>query len=115
MGDLLLKSVALKLKTCVRHTDTVCRRSGDEFLVLLGEIEAAEDAIKVAEQILSVISETCDLNGIRVNLTANIGISVFPDQSSDSDKLLQHSDSAMIEAKRLGANRYFYPGSRLQM
>ncbi len=114
-GDLLLKSVAVKLKTCVRHTDTICRRSGDEFLILLGEIEAPEDAIHVADQMLSAISKTCDLNGISVNLTASIGISVFPDESGDSEKLLQHSDSAMYEAKRRGSNRYFYAGNSVRM
>ncbi len=110
-GDLLLKSVAVKLKTCVRQSDTICRRSGDEFLILLGEIEKTEDAINVAEQMLLAISKTCDLNGISVNLTASIGISVFPDDSGDSEKLLQHSDSAMYEAKRRGSNRYFYAGN----
>lgn len=114
-GDLLLKSVAIRLKTCVRHTDTICRRSGDEFLILLGEIEHAEDAIHVAKQMLMAISQTCDLNGINVNLTASIGISVFPDESCDSEKLLQHSDSAMYEAKRRGSNRYFYAGKGVQI
>ncbi len=113
-GDLLLKSVADKLQSCVRHTDTVCRRSGDEFLILLGEIEHPEDAIQVTEQILASISQT-DLNGVSVNLTASIGISVFPDECREFDKLLEHSDNAMYEAKRQGKNRYFYAGSSARM
>lgn len=110
-GDILLKSVAERVTQCVRTTDTVCRRSGDEFLVLLSEIEHPEDAILVARQILSAIAAPQKINDNDITLAASIGISVYPDDGVDATTLMTSADSAMYIAKQNGPNQFYYSGS----
>lgn len=110
-GDLLLKSVADRVTQCIRTTDTVCRRSGDEFLVLLSEIEHPEDAILVARQILSAIAAPQKINDNDITLAASIGISVYPDDGVDATTLMTCADSAMYIAKQNGPNQFYYSGS----
>ena len=110
-GDLLLKSVAERVTQCIRTTDTVCRRSGDEFLVLLSEIEHPEDAILVARQILSAIAAPQKINDNDITLAASIGISVYPNDGVDATTLMTCADSAMYIAKQNGPNQFYYSGS----
>lgn len=110
-GDLLLKSVAERVTQCLRTTDTVCRRSGDEFLILLSEIEHPEDAILVARQILSAIATPQKINDNDITLAASIGISVYPDDGVDATTLMTCADSAMYIAKQNGPNQFYYSGS----
>jgi diguanylate cyclase (GGDEF)-like protein/PAS domain S-box-containing protein len=110
-GDLLLKSVAERITQCIRTTDTVCRRSGDEFLVLLSEIEHPEDAILVARQILSAIAVPQKINDNDITLAASIGISVYPNDGVDATTLMTCADSAMYIAKQNGPNQFYYSGS----
>ena len=110
-GDLLLKSVAERVTQCIRTTDTVCRRSGDEFLILLSEIENPEDAILVARQILSAIAAPQKINDNDITLAASIGISVYPDDGVDATTLMTCADSAMYIAKQNGPNKFYYSSS----
>lgn len=110
-GDVLLKSVAERVTQCIRATDTVCRRSGDEFLILLGEIELPEDAVLVARQILSAIAVPQQVNANDITLAASIGISVYPDNGLDVTTLMICADSAMYIAKQNGTNQFYYYGS----
>ncbi|WP_417550345.1 diguanylate cyclase domain-containing protein [Methylophaga sp.] len=110
-GDQLLKTVAERITQCIRTTDTVCRRSGDEFLILLGEIELAEDAILVAKQILSAIAVPQRVDNEEITLAASIGISVYPDNGLDATTLMTCADRCMYIAKKNGQNQFYYSGS----
>ena len=106
IGDLLLKSVAKRLKTTVRQVDTVARLGGDEFTVVLLEINHAQDAKDVAQKILKVISEPYKIEEHELFVTASVGISIYPDDGSDIESLIRKADIAMYRAKGQGKNNY---------
>jgi diguanylate cyclase (GGDEF)-like protein/PAS domain S-box-containing protein len=98
-GDQILVAIARRLEVCVRESDTVCRRGGDEFVILLTEITSRRDAARVARSALAAISEPLIINGISVRLSASIGISLYPDHGNQVDALLRCADLAMYEVK----------------
>lgn len=106
VGDLLLESVAKRLQTCVRHSDTVCRYGGDEFLVLLSEIEEVHGATLTAEKLIDAMAKPIFVDGHRLFATFSIGISLFPDDGKDAEELVRNADTAMYQAKRNGRNSY---------
>jgi len=106
MGDKLLKSVAERLKDCVRSSDTVSRQGGDEFVILLSDIEHSEDAARRAENIISVLSDHHSIAGHELNVTVSIGISIYPDDGRDAEALIKNADAAMYHAKQLGRDNY---------
>lgn len=106
IGDQLLKSVAGRLAACVRRSDTVSRQGGDEFIVLLSDVEHAEDAAISAKKILFSLSEPHQIEHHDVPMCASIGISVYPDDGIDAETLLKHADTAMYSAKEQGRNGY---------
>lgn len=105
-GDLLLQSVARRLQACVRQTDTVCRQGGDEFIILLPLVLAADDAIRAAQKVIAAMEDPHLLGGGKVSVTVSIGISIFPDHGTDPEALVQAADTAMYEAKRNGRNNF---------
>ena len=107
-GDELLKCVARQLYECVRNTDTVCRLGGDEFTIILPEMQDISDAGKVAEKILMVMNIPFNLNGEQINISPSIGVSIFPDDADEVESLLKNADSAMYHAKSKGRNNYQY-------
>lgn len=111
IGDELLKSVAQRLVACVRAADTVSRQGGDEFVVLLSEIERAEDAAMLAARMLQAITAPHSIGGHDLHITASIGVSVFPDDGQDAETLIKHADTAMYQAKENGCQgyRFFEP------
>jgi diguanylate cyclase (GGDEF)-like protein/PAS domain S-box-containing protein len=106
MGDRLLQSVAQRIVGSVRESDTVSRRGGDEFVVLLPEIAHAKEAVLGAQRILHALSAAHRIVGREVRTTASIGISLYPDRGWDSETLIAHADVAMYQAKLKGRNRY---------
>ncbi len=106
IGDLLLKSVAKRLKTTVRQVDTVARLGGDEFTIVLLEINHAQDAKDVAQKILKVISQPYKIEEHELFVTASVGISIYPDDGSDIESLIRKADIAMYRAKGQGKNNY---------
>lgn len=106
VGDCLLQSVAGRLSECTRETDTICRQGGDEFVVLLSEIEKPHDAAKIAEKILSALAVPCQIGNHELSITTSIGISLYPDDGADARTLLNHADIAMYYAKNNGCNHY---------
>ena len=106
IGDLLLQMVADRLKLCVRDTDTVCRQGGDEFVILLTEIEHTLDAAPVAEKILAAFAEPCLIGGNELHVTLSIGISIYPDDGLDADSAMKNADTAMYHAKANGRNNF---------
>jgi len=106
MGDRLLITIAGRLSNSLRASDTVSRLGGDEFTVILRAIPNAQIAAKVAEKILSSINKPILLDGDTIQVSASIGISIYPDNSQDSETLMEQADAAMYRAKHLGKNRY---------
>lgn len=105
-GDQLLQTVAERLVACVRATDTVCRHGGDEFVILLAEIERPQDASGVAEKLQSAFAVPQRIDGQEINLTLSIGISVYPDDGDNIDAMMHNADIAMYNAKKSGRNDY---------
>ena len=106
IGDKLLQSVADRLMTCVRSSDTVSRQGGDEFVVLLSDIEHSEDAARRAENIISVLADHHSVAGHDLNITMSIGISVYPSDGEDAETLIKNADAAMYHAKQNGRDNY---------
>ncbi len=107
-GDELLIKVSDILNECVRASDTVCRLGGDEFTIILPEINDISDAGKVAEKIINIMSHPINLRGEEISITPSIGISIFPDDASDFETLMKNADAAMYHAKSSGRNNYQY-------
>lgn len=106
IGDQLLRDVASRLGSIVRGTDTLSRQGGDEFLVLLGEVETPETAAIVARKLMQILGEPFLLDGHPITVTPSIGIAVSPEDGTDLDSLLKHADLAMYDAKQQGRNNY---------
>src|ERR1700722_19762449 len=106
VGDQLLQSAARRLEACVRHSDTVSRHGGDEFVVLLSEIEAAQDAAHAAEKLIKVMAEPHLIGDHRLIVTLSIGVSLYPDDGDDVEAVLSNADIAMYHAKKGGGNSY---------
>lgn len=108
-GDQLLQEVASRLKKVIRASDTVARIGGDEFTFVLHNIGSGENAALMADKIITVLSAPFDLKGQRCHVGGSIGISLYPDDADDVDKLVRQSDEAMYLAKQSGKNTYrFY-------
>jgi diguanylate cyclase (GGDEF)-like protein/PAS domain S-box-containing protein len=106
IGDKLLKSVAGRLMNFVRSSDTVSRQGGDEFVVLLSEIEHSGDAARSAENIISAMTESHCIAGHDLNVNVSIGISIYPSDGEDAESLIKNADAAMYHAKQYGRNNY---------
>ena len=111
-GDELLIQVSQRLTDCVRDSDTVARFGGDEFVVLLHNIQTERSATLVAEKIIDRLSQPFTLAGREIVIGASIGLTLFPGESDDPDTLLRNADLAMYRAKQTGRNRFqFFTGS----
>jgi diguanylate cyclase (GGDEF)-like protein/PAS domain S-box-containing protein len=109
VGDRLLQHLAGRLTQCVREGDTVARVSGDEFAVLLEDLESTEEAVTVARKLLEAFAKPFDVNGRELFVTTSIGVSSYPADGQDARTLLKCADTAMYRAKDAGRNNYqFY-------
>ena len=106
VGDLVLKMVAERLKTCLRSSDTVSRLGGDEFTVILPEIPGKAGAARVAEKILNRINQPAIIEHHQLSITTSIGISLYPVDTEKIEELINKADQAMYRAKNIGKNRY---------
>lgn len=106
IGDQVLQSAAQRLQACVRSSDTVSRQGGDEFVVLLSEIDQVEDATLAAEKLMAAMAAPLLAGGHRLHLTLSIGISLYPEDGKDAEVLVMNADNAMYHAKRQGRNNY---------
>ena len=107
-GDVLIKDAALRFSHCVRQGDTLARMGGDEFIVILPEIEDSELARIVAERLIESSGCPFHLAGQELFVTASIGITLFPDDGQDAQTLLRNADLAMYKAKELGRNGFHF-------
>jgi diguanylate cyclase (GGDEF)-like protein/PAS domain S-box-containing protein len=124
VGDMLLKSVADRILKCIRRIDcvsrinteeiesTMARMGGDEFTILLSNIDNIQDASKVGKRILNEISQPFKIGAHDIHITTSIGITIYPIDTKDPDDLLKYADIAMYQAKDKGRNNYqFYTES----
>ena len=110
-GDMLLVTVAERIGTILRKSDTVARMGGDEFMILLPEIAKTEDVITVAEKICLAVKQPMQSNSNTLNTSASIGISIYPDCANDITTLLKYADIALYSAKEKGRNKaVLFPG-----
>lgn len=105
-GDRLLIEVARRLTQCLRQNDTVSRLGGDEFVLLLVNLADADEAGQVLERVLHAVAQPITLGGQAVQVSASIGLTVFPNDPTDPDTLLRHADAAMYSAKEAGRNTW---------
>lgn len=108
MGDLLLQAVAQRLLVSVRSTDTVARMGGDEFTIVLTEMENPGDAELVAKKALEALRKPFILNEHTIEVTVSIGISLYPVNGQDVQTLMKQADIAMYIAKGSGKNNYHF-------
>ncbi|MEE9330684.1 MAG: EAL domain-containing protein [Methylophilaceae bacterium] len=120
MGDVLLKETANRLVSCVRESDTVAyidavsRLGGDEFTLILSELKDPQCVVRIAQNILKKIAEPYHLGDEVTYISASIGITLYPADSSDIDTLIKNADQAMYTAKKKGRNRFSYFTASMQ-
>ncbi|MFT5692880.1 MAG: diguanylate cyclase (GGDEF)-like protein/PAS domain S-box-containing protein [Oceanicoccus sp.] len=106
IGDKLLQSVSQRLQECIRNVDTLSRFGGDEFTLLLPEMEDTQPAVLIAENILLNMKEPFQVGEHEVHIGASIGIAIYPDSGENLDTLIKHADIAMYHAKKTGKDGY---------
>jgi diguanylate cyclase (GGDEF)-like protein/PAS domain S-box-containing protein len=108
-GDELLQQVGKRILSRLRSMDMVCRLGGDEFTVLLEDIAHADDAARIANEIITSVSEPWQLgSGNVVRIGASVGISLYPTHADSAERLIQHADTALYQAKSEGRGRFKY-------
>jgi diguanylate cyclase (GGDEF)-like protein len=106
IGDRLLRAVAERLSGCLEEGDTLARMGGDEFVVLLPQINRADKAVRLAHKVLEVLKPAFQFSGHELHITTSIGISLYPYDGEDADTLLKNADTALYRAKEQGRNNY---------
>jgi len=107
VGDQVLAAVAKRLRASVRGSDTVARYAGDEFTLILRHIVQRDDVVRIAEKIVRAMEAPLQLaGGLELNMTASLGLSFYPDDATDAERLLKHADVAMYSAKGMGRNNF---------
>lgn len=108
-GDILLRSVANRLRSCVRPGDTVARLGGDEFMVVMSDLITEDSAINMARRLLKAVEEPVTIDGREMVTTASLGVALYPRDGDNAMNLIKNADVAMYRAKELGRNRFqFY-------
>ena len=107
-GDLLLKEAACRLKNCIRKQDILSRSGGDEFTIILNDIDDSDTIREMADGILTAMAKPFYIDLEVFHITVSIGITNFPEDASTQEMLRMNADQAMYEAKALGRNRYQY-------
>ena len=106
VGDDLLLKFTTRVKDCLREDDTLARLGGDEFIVLLPEMERLSDVFAVADRLIEANKRPYQINGNQINVGSSIGISLYPEDGTTVQELINGADIAMYRAKREGRNRY---------
>ena len=106
MGDKLLIEVTKRISSCLRKIDTLSRIGGDEFVLLLLDLNNENEFINSVERILDIVQQTFLIDNSTINISASLGVTLFPQNDNDADTLLRHADQAMYMAKQKGKNQY---------
>ncbi|CAK0779437.1 diguanylate cyclase [Gammaproteobacteria bacterium] len=107
-GDQLLVEITSRLQSMLRAGDTLARMGGDEFALLLGTLEQEKECSCVLERVLANIATPFNINDQSISVSASIGVTLFPHDSTDAGCLLRHADQAMYQAKEMGKNRFCF-------
>ncbi|GAV20277.1 cyclic di-GMP phosphodiesterase Gmr [Mariprofundus micogutta] len=105
VGDSLLKAIAVRLRECVRESDTVARIGGDEFTILMEGVDDISHVMPIAEKVLNSMKRPFDVDEVHCRIGASIGISLYPEHADNLNDLVKRADGAMYQAKKLGRNR----------
>ena len=108
IGDILLKEAALRLEGSIRATDTAARQGGDEFIIVLSELNELDSVEHIVQTVLHKISQPFQLKDQTADISASIGIAFYPQDAKDADQLMKNADQAMYIAKNQGGNRARY-------
>ncbi len=114
LGDVTLRQMTLRLQQTIRHSDTIARISGDEFVIVLTDFHSPQWVGDVAKKIIQQFNSPIQIENYEVNVTFSIGISIYPSDGEDGDALLKTADTAMYSAKRLGKNNYQFYSPELE-
>jgi diguanylate cyclase (GGDEF)-like protein/PAS domain S-box-containing protein len=106
VGDQLLKFLSKKLQNCIRSTDTISRQGGDEFVILLSEIDTPKAPAEIAQKLLDATNDYYQIGMHELKVSASIGISIYPEDGTSADMLMRNADAAMYYAKGLGRDNY---------
>ena len=106
VGDAMLRSVAQRLLQSLRTRDMVCRLSGDEFMVVLPEVQAGQQVASLCQRMLDALAAPFEVEGLQLYASFSIGVAQFPQDGSDSETLMLNADTALYEAKKAGQKRY---------
>jgi diguanylate cyclase (GGDEF)-like protein len=106
VGDTLLIALAQRMKAALREGDTLARMGGDEFVAILVDLEHAQDCDPVLNRLLQAASEPFEADTAVLQVSASMGVTIYPQDGSDADLLMRHADQAMYAAKQSGKNRY---------
>jgi diguanylate cyclase (GGDEF)-like protein len=106
VGDAVLRTAAQRLQACVREGDTVARLGGDEFIVCLPDLNDTSDAATVARKALTALGQVFGTDGHELHINGSIGISLYPDDGSDTETLMRAADTAMYHAKEKGRGNF---------
>jgi len=114
IGDLLLQSTALRMKVCLRNSDTIGRLGGDEFLIVLDPADEPNDVALVARKLIKAIGRPIQIESHLVDVSCSIGISLFPEDGANVEDLIRGADTAMYAAKECGRNGYEFYAPRMK-
>lgn len=104
-GDRLLVALAQYIQASIRDVDTLARMGGDEFVVVLTDVDTAQGCCQILQRILDACNTPVEIDGKTLQVSASLGVTFFPGDDSDVDQLMRHADQAMYEAKQAGKNR----------
>jgi len=111
IGDLLLKAAGDRLKASLRNTDLVARIGGDEFLIILDNIDSIERVVHTTDKIIKKLSEPYIIDKQLIHIGISIGVAIFPTHGNDSISLIKLADNAMYRAKQKGKNQFYITDS----
>jgi diguanylate cyclase (GGDEF)-like protein/PAS domain S-box-containing protein len=115
VGDELLRHVSRRLSECVRIEDTIARQGGDEFIVLLDNLDDNRGASVVAQKILNSLRQPFQMGGTEQHVSGSVGIALYPEDGRDAQTLMKNADTAMFHGKGLGKNTYQYFTSQMNI
>jgi len=107
-GDKVIKSVADRLISSVRKTDSVVRFGGDEFVIVFNSVKTLDDIVSIAIKVINAFYEKLEIDGVKLDVPINVGIAVYPDDGETLEELLRKGDLAMYEAKAIGTNNFVF-------
>jgi len=104
MGDILLSEAARRIASCVRDSDTVARLGGDEYIILLDMIDDQRHVKTIVRKLHDLFQNAMQIAGHDLKVRASIGVAIYPRDGKDADELMQYSDQAMYNSKKVGGN-----------